>query len=189
MFSHIKFKVRRMLKNVVAEAIEEAFEDDARNMERQIVRAAMMSSSEFITENIELSTKAQDRYVLMRKCIGLTNVDGLILELASGPASQYASLLNNFRIVRSMDSILSRDWTSPGFFHLRVHFPTSRNCLRCHQMWNSSRDISRTHSPVSLSLIPVRSPCFTSIPTSTLRVAASWACWVSPDSRLHHRIR
>ena len=80
MWKQIKRSVRAAIKRIVMEAVDEALENDAFNMERQIQRSAMIQSSEYICETIELAKRFGDRYKLMKHCLELISPTGLILE-------------------------------------------------------------------------------------------------------------
>ncbi len=114
MWKRIKRRIRNAAKYIVKEAIEEALEDDASNMERQIQRGAMIKSSEFICENIELSKLFGDRYKLMKRCLELISPSGLILEFGvyRGNSIRFIGEQVNSRLVFGFDSFegLNEAW-------------------------------------------------------------------------------
>ncbi len=114
MWKRIKRRIRAAVKNIVKEAVDEALEDDAFNMERQIRRSAMIQSSEFICENIELSKQFGDRYELMKRCLELISPSGLILEFGvyKGNSIRFIGEQVNSRPVFGFDSFegLNEAW-------------------------------------------------------------------------------
>jgi len=122
MLRRVKDGVRNFIKNAAREAIEEALQDDAYNMERQLQRGAMVQSSRYILDNIELSKGCGDRYSLMKQCLSFLQPSGLILEFGVYKGNSIRFLAEQLpgRSIFGFDSFegLKEPWvfTPPGAF-------------------------------------------------------------------------
>ncbi len=122
MLRRFKDRMRNFIKNVAREAIEEALEDDGYNMERQLQRAAMVQSSQYVLENVGLSKRFSDRYALMKHCLSLVPHSGLILEFGVYKGNSIRFIADQLpeRSIFGFDSFegLQEPWifSSPGAF-------------------------------------------------------------------------
>ena len=126
MLRRIKDKMRNLIKNVTREAIEEALQDDAYNMERQFQRAAMVQSSRYVIENVGLSKQFSDRYSLMKQCLSLVPPSGLILEFGvyKGNSIRFIAEQLPHRSIFGFDSF--EGLQEPWIFSPPGGFPTSK---------------------------------------------------------------
>jgi predicted O-methyltransferase YrrM len=80
MLNRLKDRLRRFIFNETKRAMEQVMLEEAFNIERQIQRAAMYESAQFVIDNIELHKLCRDKLALLEHCLKLIPEDGLVLE-------------------------------------------------------------------------------------------------------------